>query len=195
MKCKRCGIKNANIMIKYSVNGKENELALCESCVKSLGFSGQDKADFSLNPASSFLHGNILDALNKISNPFNVTSAVTDSERAGEIKCDKCGMTLSRFKEKGKLGCASCHETFAKQLEQVLRRVQSGDSHRGRGLGMAPESDEIKAFREEISQIRDEITKAVGLEDYEKAANLKAQSERILQKIETLKSENGGDNP
>src|SRR5690606_4627440 len=49
--------------------------------------------------------------------------------------CPACGLTVTDFKMRGRLGCPRCYEVFKKSLVPLLERVHDASSHRGRFPG------------------------------------------------------------
>ncbi len=198
MKCDRCGINESALLIKQNINGKESEMHLCSSCAKSLGMDAKGFAGFGTIPVS-MLQGSIFSALDHMSKSANVNTGVFIPGRSAGLVCKSCGLELTEFREKGKLGCTKCYEVFGQQLDQVFRRIQSGESHRGRRIAEDPQSIEIRTALEEISELKSKIGVAVQHEDYEKAAKYKTEIEKLNIRINEIKSaetssENTGNN-
>ncbi|MDD2392680.1 MAG: UvrB/UvrC motif-containing protein [Eubacteriales bacterium] len=186
MKCSRCGVNEASIFIKQNINGKESEVSLCESCAKSIGAGGISFGGANILPVSIW-QGSILSALDQISKGTNFNTGVFVPGKAVSLVCKDCGMTLAEFREKGKLGCSKCYDAFGQQLDQVFRRIQSGETHRGRRIAEEPESIEIRSAQEEIQSLKRKIIKAVENEDYESAAKYKVEIERISIRINEMR--------
>ncbi|MHB1484357.1 MAG: hypothetical protein ACYCYI_06795 [Saccharofermentanales bacterium] len=194
MKCQRCQNKEATILIKQFINGKEQEYKLCPSCMKELGYANIYGLDL-----DNFLAGGA-------ANPQQFTGAYNQPNMSGlynsgvfvpgkhEVKaCAHCNTTLDDIHRKGKLGCSYCYETFEDQLAQVFRRIQSGDTHRGRQLAESKENSEINKIISQNNELQQKIKEAVEIEDYENAAKYKMQilqnRERIAG-LEKIKSDN-----
>lgn len=86
------------------------------------------------------------------------------------IKCPECGMTLSEFRSKGRLGCANDYEVFSTQLLPLLERVHNSTQHRGRVPGL--QEDQLERMQT-LSQLRQRLEEAVRDEAYEHAARLR----------------------
>ncbi len=46
--------------------------------------------------------------------------------------CPNCGMRLSYFLDTGMLGCPSCYDAFAPEINRAILQIQSGDFHVGK---------------------------------------------------------------
>ena len=80
------------------------------------------------------------------------------------------GLTYEEFRRVGRLGCGTCYETFASQLRPLLRRIHGSADHTG-GVPSALEGDHFRLRA--IRKLKDELTRAVQAEDYERAAELR----------------------
>lgn len=129
MKCQRCKEREANVQIMQQIAGKKPQtFMLCDVCARELGIS---MPTFPMNGKVS-------------SNPFTVMGNIFQSSfglGADEIsekpvcRCSKCKMTFEEFKRTGYLGCPSCYEAFASQMDPVFTRTQMGKKHVGRKPG------------------------------------------------------------
>ena len=92
-------------------------------------------------------------------------------KQATSLTCPSCGLTLAAFRQSGLLGCASCYETFAKQLETLVARAHAGATHHvGRGTNDQSGSIEREQLRSKLVR---ELEEAVAAEQYERAARLR----------------------
>ena len=187
MKCDRCKVNDANVVIKHNINNIVNELHLCESCIKSLGLQAMNSPFWDLASPLS-LGENFFKALKQIEQPVAVNTGVFVSDQDEKIVCKACNMSLVEFREKGKLGCNQCYGYFHEQLDQLFRRIQSKESHCGRHSAQEPERVEIIEARESIKRLRDDIREAVDREDYQRAALCKQEIEILSKKIRELSS-------
>jgi protein arginine kinase activator len=129
MKCQRCKEREANVQIMQQIAGKKPQtFMLCDVCARELGIS---MPTFPMTGKVS-------------SNPFAVMGNIFQSNfglGADEIdvrpasRCSKCKMTFEEFKRTGYLGCPSCYEAFASQMDPVFTRTQMGKKHIGRKPG------------------------------------------------------------
>ncbi len=182
MLCERCKKREATVHITHVVNGKKKEMHLCSICANELGGEG-DFVDLSLPK----LLGSIFPT------KVGFDELVSDID---EPKCDVCGMSLSYFKQNGKLGCANCYSVFRPTLKKLLRQIHGTARHTGRkpknfclvdedkdrtkSLSKADRKS-VLSIDEKIALLRKELKEAVKREEYEKAAELRDRI-RELQK-------------
>ena len=129
MKCQRCKEREANVQIMQQIAGKKPQtFMLCDVCARELGIS---MPTFPMTGKVS-------------SNPFAVMGNIFQSNfglGADEVSekpvcsCSKCKMTFEEFKRTGYLGCPTCYEAFASQMDPVFTRTQMGKKHIGRKPG------------------------------------------------------------
>ena len=167
MQCEECGKKPATVHITRIENGKKTDLHFCEQCAV------QKNA---LNMSTSF---SINDLLTGLLNSGNFTPIKVDFVQ--DIQCEFCGMTYTKFRETGRFGCSNCYKTFLDKLTPLFKRVHGNTSHIGKVPTRA--GNKIKTQRE-IERLRQELSKAIGCEEYEKAASIRDQI-RELNKAES----------
>jgi protein arginine kinase activator len=92
------------------------------------------------------------------------------SRRKSNVTCKGCELTLEEFRERGRLGCALCYESFGAQIAELLERVHGARTHVGRLPGTSPQELERMQTMNGLQQ-RLEI--AIRDEDYESAAQLR----------------------
>lgn len=155
MKCERCGSRTATVRYAEVVDGSLTTWHLCEECASERGVTG---------------------SLTSLAGPLvNILMGLL--EGGGEVgtadngpTCPRCGLTYGRFRRSGRLGCGTCYETFASQLRPLLRRIHGSADHTG-GVPSALEGDHFRLRA--IRKLKDELTRAVEAEDYERAAELR----------------------
>ncbi len=86
-----------------------------------------------------------------------------------EAVCPKCGRSYRDFKKTGKLGCATCYETFFSALEPTIKQLHGTAVHTGKIPSRS--ADELKRKRL-YEKLKKDLAKAVAEEDYERAAQL-----------------------
>lgn len=160
MVCDMCGKEEATIFYKEMINNKYSEMHLCEKCA-------YEQRIKKLQIPSSIT--DLLTALAEL-------SAEALPKGIIEQKCSGCGSTYSDFRERGKLGCGQCYQSFNKPLADILRKIHGTTQHRGKVPGKvsiaklkAKEPEKIK----EIELLRQALNDAIKLERYEDAAILR----------------------
>ncbi|MGI6546685.1 MAG: UvrB/UvrC motif-containing protein [Fastidiosipilaceae bacterium] len=206
MKCERCHEREATVLIRALVNGRETEQRLCAECAAA-------RQQDNYNSLNSFFGGGIF------GNLFGQTGGLPSFSRqeaglsAGPT-CSKCGMTYDQFRKNGLLGCAHCYEEFRVYLENLFTRIQRGPCYVGRNPSgaqyppavssndqpsaerrvdaapsviteEAPAKSEIKwaelSVDSKLEELRKQQEAAVAKEDYEEAARLRDAIHEIKQ--------------
>lgn len=92
-------------------------------------------------------------------------------------KSCRCGLTLSDFVHKGRLGCDECYATFRSELDTVLPKAgQGSEDHGMEHVGKAPKAGTPSTARvhedpsKEIERLEGLMAEAVKVENYEAAA-------------------------
>ncbi len=164
MMCENCGEHPATMHLTTIVNGEKSEKHLCAACAQ------EQKIPF----AQAFDIGQLLSGF------MQDNAALTQHMPS----CPKCGMDLRTFKQGGLLGCAECYSTFQGQLEPLLNRIHGHVRHVGK---IPARGGEGLGVQREIEKLGQEIKKAVALEQFEKAAELR-------DKIRALEAEREAEN-
>lgn len=159
MKCQNCGNNEANIRYTQIINGVKKEINLCSECAAKMGV---EKLDIPIN-FNSFL-GDFF-------NDYAETELIP-SFTAGELRCDKCGMTYSDFINSGTFGCRNCYDVFENPIDSLLKNLHGTAKHIGRGVLGKGSASKIKE-----KEINNEEKK-----DEQKEENNKAKLERELDK-------------
>ena len=167
MLCQKCGNKQAVMKIYENINNEKKTQYICEDCAMEmmgshLSFGGMD--------------------------PFSAFSGFfqTPVRKEAETVCPSCGMTFRHFLDWGKFGCAHCYEAFGDQLEPVFKKFHFRTDYRGKHPGDAPVRLKSDGFSGEagkgespVEKLERRLKEAVEKEDYETAAALKKQIDRM----------------
>ncbi len=168
MLCDKCKVNAAKLHYTKIINGKVEELHLCETCaIENQDFDMDNP--FSIHKLFTGLFENIKDK---------------SEESTEEITCSNCGLTLSRFKKTGKLGCAKCYEDFNEYLQPVIQGIHGHKHH----IGKSPKrlSPDIK-LQKDIEDLSVELEDAVKKEEFEKAAEIRDEIKRVKEQLRTCK--------
>lgn len=122
MLCQNCGENEANVRYTSIVNGVKKEMILCEKCSKELGI---EQLDFSMPINFSSFLGDFFEDEKEFLPSFI---------KQEKLICDKCGMTYDEFIDTGKFGCENCYEIFSEKVDPILKNIQTGNRHIGRGI-------------------------------------------------------------
>ena len=156
MICDKCKKNPASIILKKQINGENIVQHLCEKCAAEENFtpiSFEDLFKGLINMAYA-----------------NNNTAVKREEAAASATCPNCGLTLDRFRKTGKLGCAQCYDTFQNYLETSLKSIHGSSLHTGK---IPKRSGEKMIKRNQIKDLKQQLSKAVAEEEFEQAAMLR----------------------
>lgn len=84
-------------------------------------------------------------------------------------RCPSCGRTYYQFQKSGRLGCGECYKAFEPQVRQALHKMQKSTTHVGK-IPSKSSGELLKKRR--LSDLKNQLAKAVEAEDYELAAKL-----------------------
>ncbi|MBK1831132.1 UvrB/UvrC motif-containing protein [Verrucomicrobiaceae bacterium R5-34] len=94
----------------------------------------------------------------------------------GTGTCPGCGFAFDDLKKTGRLGCSQCYQFFREEIKHNLGGMHKDTCHVGRvPAGM------MEAFqnKQKIDQLQQEMNGAIANEDYEKAAALRDQLQKL----------------
>ncbi len=161
MLCEKCKKNEANFHITKIVNGVREEEHLCEICAKENNTMSMLQ-DIDFSPSFSFQ--------NILSGFMDYMNTTTESKLPSEVVCKECGTTYRGFKETGLLGCGNCYSTFKTTIIPIVKRVQVSTEHNGK-IPVKSGGEILK--KKELIRLKEELQKAIALEEYEKAAELR----------------------
>ena len=152
-KCDKCD-KPATVHLTEILNGEKIEKHLCEDCAATEGITIKSNV-----PISQLLEDFILQT--------------TTAEDLDDLTCDICGLSFTDFRTQGLLGCPNDYDAFGSALEPLLQRAQEGAVHH---VGKVPSRAKVDQKKNaSILRLRQDLKRAVEIEDYERAAKLRDQ--------------------
>src|SRR3990172_2778203 len=158
MKCQKCD-KPATFHITDMIDGKPNELHLCEECAhRFLAPSGEDAE--SVMPAMAGL----------LAQHLAVGETAEELARLDKRSCPVCGITFLEFRKQGRLGCPHDYVCFANEFEPLLMNIHAEIRH----VGKVPKRCASGAEQQtQLIRLRREMKEAVVRDDYERASQLR----------------------
>ncbi|TDX49319.1 UvrB/UvrC motif-containing protein [Orenia marismortui] len=166
MLCENCQELDAKVHVSKIVNGKKEEIYLCEECAQ---------INNNLDLGLDFSFNNLLTGLlNNQFHPHKIN--FTDKQ----ISCDFCGLSYDKFTKRGRLGCNKCYSSFEEKIDKVLQRIHGTNEHTGKIPKRSGEK--VKIIRQ-IEKLKKQIDQAVEKEEFEKAAEIRDEIKRLKGKI------------
>ena len=163
MLCDNCKKRESTVHIKKLMNGTKQEYSLCETCaneLKEMSFVDISSIGLSNTFTVQDLLGGIIDYVNQ-SSKTPVVNIPT---------CKNCGMSYTEFKKTGLMGCSECYESFKDSLIPIIKRVQGNIEHVGK---IPKKSGKEIVGKRLLMNLKEELNKAINLEEYEKAAEIR----------------------
>ena len=120
MKCQKCD-KPATFHITDLVDGKPNELHLCEECAHKFLAPGTEGSTGDMPTMAGFLAQHLA-----------VGETAEELARLDQRSCPVCGVTFLEFRKQGRLGCPHDYICFAEELEPLLVNIHGETRHVGK---------------------------------------------------------------
>ncbi len=164
MVCDICHKNSATVHLTEVVNGKVNEVHLCQECAS-------EKAE-------------------EIQKQLNVSDLISSLTEIGGLSkksfaaiiCGGCGMSYEEFQKTGKFGCGKCYESFREPVTQLLRKIHGSTQHKGRFPTIKKDSRiMLQARRDELKKY---LGRAISLEEYEEAARIRDELREVEKQLQ-----------
>lgn len=175
MQCDYCDSK-ATVFFTQIIGGTAKKSCLCEKCAAERGVTDPNSFlsdDVEVSPLSKKIA-----SIGEEGQISKVSSSVEKPKFSGIDShiCDGCGFSLDDLKKIGRLGCSQCYESFRGELQQNLGGMHKDTTHVGRvPAGMM----RVFEHRQALEKLDVEMKAAIAAEDYEKAADLRDQIEKL----------------
>lgn len=163
MLCDACKKNEASVHFTRIINGVKQEMNLCEKCASEMGAINLNG---DIGFSAPFTFQNILTGI------MDYINQASENQIAYEPVCKNCGLTFTEFRKTGLLGCSECYKNFDSALEPIIKRVQGNVEHNGKIPGKLGK-DIIE--RRKFIDLKEQLQKAIALEQYEKAAEIRDQ--------------------
>ena len=164
--CRECGIRPSKIHYTEIVNDNMITMDLCAECAEERGID--------VHKASGYGLGDLFAGLIE-------DTTEEESEKITRVQCPSCGYQYSDFKKMGRLGCPDCYEAFSGQLLPLLRQLHGDTEHQGK----SPQAPGPAAkTRKELLDLKEQLSKAVQSEEYEKAAEIRDRITELEAKVD-----------
>ena len=172
MVCDNCGAEDPVIHLTQIVDNEMRTLHLCERCAAEKGVEGTSVPENF--PLADFLAQMGPDSAGGASEEGSgFKSPRTTGQGADSDHCPYCQLTLKEFRKTGRMGCPECWSAFESHMRGLLRRIHGSHQHVGKVyLSPDPTTSEM---RRRVSALRRKLQRAVEIEDFERAAELRDQ--------------------
>ena len=157
MLCERCEKNEVTTHYKENVNGHTRELHLCAACAAEL-----------THAVPSFVW-----SFGELPAFFHQAAGEAGQTIGGGRQCDTCGMTESELRRTGRAGCSACYQNFSDILVPYIKKLHGAAAH----VGAAPAPADGQPSP--IEGLRTRLTEAVRAENYEEAARLRDEIQRL----------------
>lgn len=148
MLCQLCLKRTARFHLPRIVENELVEIHLCGECIECR------------NPAE---HENgLADKLSSLLEGL-LHSNIDEKGKESSLSCDSCKTTLREYNQTGLVGCSHCYEVFSKV---IFRNTEVKEST---SVG----KKKLQRLSENIHSLQKELNKAVELEQFEMAAELR----------------------
>ncbi len=94
--------------------------------------------------------------------------------------CPQCGLTLKQFNETGKFGCHFCYTHYREEFNAIAPILHNNKLSKLKHVGKKPKNY-IKGLEiiEQIKILKLKLAKAIELENYEEASQIKIEIEKL----------------
>ncbi|WP_435892874.1 UvrB/UvrC motif-containing protein [Oceaniferula spumae] len=178
MQCDYCDSK-ATVFFTQIIDGNSKKSCLCEKCAMKNGVT--DPEGFLLgNMDPSKLSAKASSAVEGVNfKPDATAGGASVPRELGTGICPGCGFAFEDLKKTGRLGCSQCYQFFREEIKHNLGGMHKDTSH----VGRVPEGM-LEAFehRQKLDQLEQDMEAAIGAEDYEKAAALRDEIQKLSEK-------------
>ena len=159
MLCQICQNKAATTYVKQIINGSTSEYQVCLECAA--------------KQSTDIFHGVGIHTDNIFGGLFTLPFI----REPGNLDiCSGCGKTFSEIVQSGILGCPTCYLEFFDRLQPSIQRIHGKTSHVGK---IAVSGSRELHVKRELTRLKDELTKALALQEYERCAEIRDQIKEL----------------
>jgi protein arginine kinase activator len=171
MKCDKCGAPNVvtKIVIQGQGDKESEELNLCPTCFQNFI---KEHPEIKNGQMGKSLNDFLLGTLNLVNSDMNKNLPHTHKPQEQMIKtCAQCGTTVDRLNKSNRVGCATCYDVFAEEIDQIL--------YEEIGNNRLTLDHDVQSIEEKIFILEDKLSSAVKDQDYELAALLRDEIKKM----------------
>lgn len=169
MLCDECKSRAATVHMTKIIQGKKEEVHLCEECAKA---------------KEAFNFENSLSIHNFLAGLLDIHPEQAFQTKYSDVyQCSTCGATYDKFKQLGRLGCSHCYEKYKERLTPLIRKVQGNLHHTGK---VPKRTGGIIRLRREVNQLKQQLREAIQQQAFERAAELRDRIKEIESHIQGM---------
>ncbi len=169
--CESCNKSEAVVHLTNIVGGQMEKLRLCGPCAAARGFVVEPPALGAVGAVPEKVDQILSQMLEALQTGMEVSE---QRPAEPEAACPDCGMTLSEFQKRGRLGCANDYIVFEDEMNRLLTKIHGANVHVGALPAKARERQGRRRFvKERIEALKKELDAAVHGERFEEAAGLR----------------------
>lgn len=168
-KCHRCQ-KTATLHITEIKHGDVQVLHLCESCAQEYLRYTDNEPEEAEGLAAKLAE----------------STGEQDLEEIDQLVCPNCGITFKEFRSQGRLGCPHDYIAFEDELLPLLENIHGETQHCGKFPKRAPDASRRQY---QLIKLRNELRSAIEEEQYETAARLRDDIQKLETKLAQGESE------
>ena len=157
MVCSRCKMRTATVRLSKVINNILTEVYLCQDCAK-------ENAIAEMQAVIGI--ANMMPGIFAFENDLNKYIKA----KSDPVRCSFCGKSFEEIRQDGRLGCATCYSDFGDKMGPIIERIYGTARHKGRCPSNMP--DEYKNAME-IDELKILLNRAIELEEYERAAEIR----------------------
>ena len=177
MICERCQENEASVHLTRIINGKKEEIHLCEQCAR-------ESSSFNSNDSNLSFQSLLSGILNNSFSSENDSSLFNENKN-NQIVCSNCNLSYHEFTQTGLFGCAECFNEFNNNLDNLFKRIHGSLRHKGK----RPASYKRKMnAKTEIKELKSKMQEAVEKENFERAAELRDKIHAVKENMEEDKN-------
>ena len=170
MLCEECGVNEASVHIQaIGPDGTSTGRAVCEECFNKIRSKMGGSGVLDLGSLFGALMQKFQQKQEKEQDRF-------------EGSCPNCGMTWSKVRSSGVVGCSGCYKAFHEPIEELLVK------NNGSALYVAAMPDDTVNNREKVFRLRSlraKMAEAIEKEDFEQAARIRDEIRGLEDKGES----------
>ena len=166
--CEECGKRPATWHLTDFVDGQPEQHDLCNRCYMRKHGTSVLPSHLALAQLLAALAPELTDMANR--------------------RCPVCGISYLEFRQTMRLGCPNDYEVFETALEQLLERIHGAAGHCGK---VPSQAGKAASIRSRLRLLRRRQKKAVAVQNYELAAQLRDRISQLQENSDELDRADG----